>query len=100
MSQAENRGNSPTRGRHDAAVVLIEFADYECPYCRKVHPELKKLQQEFGDNAVMAFKDFPLPAHPHAEKTAEAARCADAQAVSGTSTICFSKTAPNLRFQN
>jgi protein-disulfide isomerase len=69
-------GNAPTLGSRDAAVEVIEFADYECPYCRKIHPDLKKLQSEFQDQVVFAFKDFPLPMHKHAEKAAEAARCA------------------------
>jgi protein-disulfide isomerase len=66
-------------GSKDAPVVLVEFADYQCPYCQKVHPDLVKLQKEFGDKLAIAFKDFPLPMHPFAEKAAEAARCAGVQ---------------------
>jgi protein-disulfide isomerase len=72
-------GSAPLRGTRAAPVVMIEFADYQCPYCQKVHPELQKLQKEFGDRLVFAFKDFPLPMHSHAEKAAEAARCAGEQ---------------------
>jgi protein-disulfide isomerase len=71
--------DAPRRGPHDAPVVVVEFADYECPHCQRIHPELKKLQNEFGDRLAFAFKDFPLPMHPRAEKAAEAARCAGAQ---------------------
>jgi protein-disulfide isomerase len=71
--------NAPKRGPQDAPVVIVEFADYECPYCQRIHPELKKLQAEFAGQVTMAFKDFPLPMHAHAEKAAEAARCADEQ---------------------
>jgi protein-disulfide isomerase len=70
---------APIIGPKNAPVVLVEFADYQCPYCQKVHPELEKLQKEFGDKLAIAFKDFPLPAHPYAEKAAEAARCAGEQ---------------------
>lgn len=72
-------GDAPRRGPANARVVVVEFADYQCPYCRRIHPELKKLQDEFGDQLVLVFKDFPLPMHPHAEKAAEAARCAGEQ---------------------
>jgi thiol-disulfide isomerase/thioredoxin len=70
---------SPRRGPENAAVQLVEFADYECPYCQKVHPDLVKLQQQFGNNVALIYKDFPLPMHPLAQKAAEAARCARVQ---------------------
>jgi len=66
-------------GPRNAPVTLVEFADYECPYCQKVAPDLKKLQAEFGDKVVFSFRDFPLPMHARAEKAAEAARCAGEQ---------------------
>jgi protein-disulfide isomerase len=71
--------NAPRRGPQDAPVVIVEFADYECPYCQRIHPELKKLQEEFAGKVAVAFKDFPLPMHAHAEKAAEAGRCAAEQ---------------------
>ena len=72
-------GNANLLGPKDAPVVLIEFADYECPYCQKVAPDIKKLQDEYGDRLAVAYKDFPLPMHSHAEKAAEAVRCAGKQ---------------------
>jgi len=71
--------NAPRRGPQDAPVLIVEFADYECPYCQRIYPELKKLQEEFAGKVAVAFKDFPLPTHPHARKVAEAARCAAEQ---------------------
>jgi len=71
--------NAQRRGPQNAPVLVVEFADYECPYCQAIHPEIKKLQNEFGDKLAFAFKDFPLPMHANAEKAAEAARCAGAQ---------------------
>ena len=71
--------NTPLQGSRNAPVLVVEFADYECPYCQKVNPELKRLQQEFGSKMAVAFKDFPLPMHPDAPKAAEAARCAGQQ---------------------
>ncbi len=72
-------GDAPVRGPRNAPVTIIEFADYQCPYCQKVHPELKQLQQEFPGKVAIAFKDFPLSIHDHAAKAAEASRCAREQ---------------------
>jgi protein-disulfide isomerase len=71
--------HSPVRGKADAPVVLVEFADYQCPYCQKIHPDLDKLQKEFGSKLALVYKDYPLPMHPYAQKAAEAARCAGVQ---------------------
>ncbi|MGA2580596.1 MAG: thioredoxin domain-containing protein [Bryobacteraceae bacterium] len=67
------------RGPKNPSVTLIEFADYECPYCQQIHAELKKLMQQFDGKMAFAFKDCPLPMHRRAGKAAEAARCAGDQ---------------------
>ena len=72
-------GNVATRGPENAPVVVVEFADYECPYCQAIDPEIKKLQDEFGGKVAFVFKDFPLPMHPNAQRAAEGARCAGVQ---------------------
>ncbi|HEV8524984.1 MAG TPA: thioredoxin domain-containing protein [Terriglobales bacterium] len=72
-------GDAPVRGSKNATVTLIEFADYECPYCQQTHPAIKRLVEEFGDKVAIAYKDFPLPNHPNARKAAEASRCAREQ---------------------
>lgn len=66
-------------GSKTAPVVLVEFADYECPYCAKVYPQIQKLKEEFGDKVTIAFRDFPLSIHKNAQKAAEASRCAGQQ---------------------
>ncbi len=71
--------NAPTIGPKNAKVTLVEFADYECPYCQKVAADLKKLQADLGDKVALTFRDFPLPMHARAEKAAEATRCAGKQ---------------------
>lgn len=71
--------NAPRRGPQGAPVLIVEFADYECPYCQRIDPELRKLQEEFAGKVTLAFKDFPLPMHPQAKRVAEAARCAAEQ---------------------
>ena len=68
-----------TLGPEKPAVTLVEFADYECPYCQKVAADLKKLAADFGDKVAFSYKDFPLPMHSRAEKAAEASRCAGKQ---------------------
>jgi protein-disulfide isomerase len=62
-----------------AQVTMVEFADYECPYCQKVAADVKKLQSDFGDKVAFTYKDFPLPMHSRAQKAAEASRCASKQ---------------------
>lgn len=71
--------NTPTLGDVNAPVVVVEYADYECPYCQAVAPTLSKLETEYKGKVEWAFKDTPLPQHPHAEKAAEAAHCAGLQ---------------------
>jgi protein-disulfide isomerase len=71
--------NAETLGPEKAPVTLVEFADYECPYCQKVAADIKKLQADLGDKVAFTYKDFPLPMHARAEKAAEAARCAGRQ---------------------
>ena len=71
--------DTPTRGVPGAPVTLVEFADFECPYCQVVHPHLAKLRGDFGDKLALAFKDLPLPNHANAQKAAEAAHCSGAQ---------------------
>ena len=72
-------GDNPPGGEQAASVTLVEFADYQCPYCRKAEPELQRLREEFKGKLRYAFRDFPLPMHEYAEKAAEAAHCAAAQ---------------------
>jgi protein-disulfide isomerase len=71
--------NAQMIGPENAPVTLVEFADYECPYCQKVAADLKKLQADLGDKVAFTYKDFPLPMHARAEKAAEATRCASKQ---------------------
>lgn len=70
---------TPVLGRPDAGVTLLEFADFECPYCQQIQPVLDKLTTEYKGRMAFAYKDAPLPMHPHAQKAAEAAHCAGTQ---------------------
>ncbi|MFZ1050056.1 MAG: thioredoxin domain-containing protein [Candidatus Sulfotelmatobacter sp.] len=71
--------NAPRLGPESAPVQIIEFADYECPYCQKVNEDLNRLREQFGNQVSVVYKDFPLPMHPLAPRAAEAAHCAGAQ---------------------
>jgi protein-disulfide isomerase len=70
---------TPVRGPANAPVLIVEYADYECPYCSQIRPAIAKLEQEFKGKIAYAYKDVPLPMHPNAQKAAEAAHCAGAQ---------------------
>jgi protein-disulfide isomerase len=67
------------QGPADAPVTLVEYGDYECPYCGRAYPIVKALQARLGDRLRFVFRNFPLTtAHPHAERAAEAAEAAAA----------------------
>ncbi len=68
------------QGAADAPVTLVEYGDYECPYCGMAYPIVKSLQRALGDQLRFVFRNFPLAdSHPHAEHAAEAAEAAAAQ---------------------
>lgn len=68
------------QGAADAAVTLVEYGDYECPYCGAAYPIVKRLQRQMGDRLRFVFRNFPIStSHPHAEAAAEAAEAAAAQ---------------------
>lgn len=69
--------NDHVQGPRDAAIELVEYGDYECPYCGEAYPELKAVQQAMGDDLCFVFRNFPLGnAHPHAQRAAEFAEAA------------------------
>lgn len=71
--------NMPVRGSSGAPVTMVEFADYECPYCQKAYPVVKKLQEEYKDKLAFVYIETPLVMHAHAQKASEAASCAGVQ---------------------
>jgi protein-disulfide isomerase len=69
-----------THGSATAPVTLLEYGDYECPYCGTAYTIVKQIQQQLGDQLRFVFRNFPLRTiHPHAEAAAEAAEAAEAQ---------------------
>ncbi|HUE88657.1 MAG TPA: thioredoxin domain-containing protein [Vicinamibacterales bacterium] len=69
----------PVKGPAGAPITIVEYSDYQCPYCARVNPALDRVVQTYGDKVKIVFKDFPLPNHPEAPKAAEAAHCAGEQ---------------------
>ena len=68
------------QGPADAAVTLVQYGDYECPYCGEAYPILKEVQARMGEGLRFVFRNFPITtSHPHAERAAEAAETAAAQ---------------------
>jgi protein-disulfide isomerase len=68
------------RGPADAPVTILEYGDYECPYCRGAFRDVRRLVDEHPEEIRFVFRNFPIPQlHPHAEQAAEAAEAAAAQ---------------------
>src|SRR5690242_10133248 len=73
--------NNPIYGSSSAPITIIEFSDYECPFCRQWHQEVwPQLKMKYGDKIRLVYRDFPLDSiHPDAVPAAEAADCAGEQ---------------------
>lgn len=70
---------APTRGSPMAQVTVVEFSDFECPYCGRAHPILSQVMSDFEGRVRLVFKHFPLSAHPRAMPAARAAVAAGNQ---------------------
>lgn len=75
--------DDPVKGSEDAPVVIIEFSDFQCPFCKRFYSQtLSQIEEEYVQTgkARLVYRDFPLSQiHPNAQKAAEAAECADDQ---------------------
>jgi protein-disulfide isomerase len=68
------------QGPDDAPATLLEYGDYECPFCGAAYPIIKEVQARMGERLRFVFRNFPITtSHPHAEQAAEAAEAAGAQ---------------------
>ncbi len=77
---AVEAGDNPARGPADAPVTIIEFSDFQCPFCSRAESTLKKLEESYPGKIRVVYRDFPLTSiHPQAARAAEAAGCANEQ---------------------
>ncbi|GIW43378.1 MAG: oxidoreductase [Candidatus Binatia bacterium] len=72
-------GGRPAKGPASAPVTIIEFSDYECPFCKRAAGTVAEVLRHYGDKVRFVHRDFPLNFHQHARLAAEAAACAHAQ---------------------
>jgi len=71
--------NDPSIGPSDAPITIVEFSDFQCPYCKKSASDLKELLRIYGQHIRLVYRDYPGPNHPYAKQAAEAAQCAGEQ---------------------
>ncbi|NUM25567.1 MAG: DsbA family protein [Candidatus Buchananbacteria bacterium] len=72
--------DDPSVGPKDAKVVVVEFSDFQCPYCAQVYPVVKELIKDYSDRVLFVFRDFPLTdIHPQAVLASLAGECANEQ---------------------
>ena len=69
----------PVRGPETAPIEIVEFSDFDCPYCQRATNTIARILDEYGDQIRFVYKDYPLPSHPNAFKAAEAGNCANDQ---------------------
>lgn len=74
-----SEGGHPTLGSKDAPVTVVEFGDFQCPFCKRSEDSVKAIRGKYGDQVRLVFMDFPLEFHAHAMQAASAARCAGGQ---------------------
>ena len=72
-------GNSPIFGNKNAPVTIVEFSDFQCPFCKRVEPAMKQIKDTYGEKVRIVWKHEPLPFHPRAEPAAELTNEARAQ---------------------
>lgn len=69
----------PSQGPVDAPILLVEYSDFECPYCGRAKPAVRQVLEEYGDQVRLVFRNFPLGIHTHARPAAVASLCAQEQ---------------------
>lgn len=71
--------DDPSVGPANAPVTIVEFSDFQCPYCKLSVPLIKEILAKYPDKVKVVYRDYPGPNHPHAPQAAEAAQCAGDQ---------------------
>ena len=73
------KAEGPSRGGADAPVTIVEFSDFECPFCGRAVETIKRVEKTYGDKVRLVFRDFPLAIHHSAKRAAEGSHCAEEQ---------------------
>jgi protein-disulfide isomerase len=71
--------DDPFLGPADAPVTIVEFSDYQCPYCSRAEPVVKQILEKYKGKVKFVYRDYPLSFHPFAAKASEASQCANDQ---------------------
>src|SRR5215472_5815108 len=79
LSAPVNTDQDHVVGASDAPVTLVEYGDFECPFCGRSYPAVQRIRGELGDRLRFVFRHYPRPEHPHARHAAQAAEAASAQ---------------------
>jgi protein-disulfide isomerase len=77
--RVEVAATGPAKGPASAPVTIVEFSDFQCPFCSRLNPTLESVMSKYGNKVRLVFRQFPLPMHQNAAKAAEAALCANEQ---------------------
>jgi protein-disulfide isomerase len=76
---AVSPGDSPRHGSPDAPIQIVEFSDFQCPYCSQAAETVREVEKRYGDKVSVVYRHFPLPMHAQAHRAAEASQCANDQ---------------------
>jgi protein-disulfide isomerase len=79
LAQRQATGDAPSFGPKDAKLTIVEYSDFECPYCSRAADAVGKLKEKYGEKVRFVFRQFPLQMHPNAQLAAEASLAAHAQ---------------------
>ncbi len=79
ISRVQVAAEGPSLGPENAPVTIVEFSDFQCPYCAAAVPTLDQVMSAYPDKVRLVYRSFPLPQHANAYKAAEAGLCADEQ---------------------
>ncbi|MDP3998722.1 MAG: DsbA family protein [bacterium] len=71
--------NDPVKGNPEAKIIIVEFSDFQCPFCGFAEPTLRKIFETYPDQVKLVYKNYPLPSHENAENAALAVLCAKDQ---------------------
>jgi protein-disulfide isomerase len=79
LPRIDVEAKGPSRGPTNAPVTIVEFSDFQCPYCGREYPVIERLLKEYDGKLRLVFRHYPLDFHPFAQKAAEAGACAQDQ---------------------